>query len=234
LKYPDVPAGCLLPEFLTLQQSDTNRTDDTRRVYGKININIAPFDVLRRLPFPRTEALSPAKTQVINGAHNVYNVVLPDSATLANNVAGYIIAYRDMTGPYANRAAASAITNLRSSVPIKGFLTPGELAVPLGDYMNDRIASAAFAKTWIQLAPGQKDELLKSADYHTVRDFLYNAVSNVVCVNSDTFAVTICVRAIPAGAIGQPIDWHYVAVIDAGACKLAGQQPAVLLFTEVK
>ena len=46
--------GCLVGEFFTLYDGDLTRTDDTRRVYGLININTASHEVLKWLPWPDT------------------------------------------------------------------------------------------------------------------------------------------------------------------------------------
>jgi len=201
-KYPDIPWASALAEVFELLQADNTRPDPDDptkyyRYYGKLNINTANAATLEALPWPTG-----------TGA----NVGL---------VVQYVLAYRDKTaGPRdysAGRAVASSIPGLRAGSDFGGFLTPGEIAIPLVDYLNDGNPPGPLAQT--------------SAGYLDARDSLYRAVSNLITVNSDVFAVSILVRL--QASTGIPQDWHYVAVIDRSNCRQSGQMPAVLLFSQV-
>jgi hypothetical protein len=115
--YPDVPAATLLGEFFNMVPPDNTRTDNYLRIYGRVNINTAPKEVLERLPFPTT---------ITVGTTN-YTVV-------AANAAQAIINYRDGARP--------SVTNLRDSSDVNGFLTPGEAALALGDYADSLIGAS--------------------------------------------------------------------------------------------
>ncbi|MDY6913527.1 MAG: hypothetical protein SVT52_03615 [Planctomycetota bacterium] len=219
--YPDVPAAAMLSEFFTLVPPDGTRTDITpdSRIYGRININTATEDVLERLPFETNITLSGYTNPVIT----------------VSDVVDYIIAYRDMTQHgtsrnYASRSdpAGADITNLRSNDPnsnIDGFLTAGEVAIPLADYVTDRILAANGGLTL--------DDLKKLAPYLEARDALYRSISNLITVNSDVYAANIVVQLRDSDG-NTRYTWNYIAVLDRSNCDDTGDQPAVLLFSEIK
>jgi len=221
--YPDVPWATFLNEFIELVPPDGTRPNadgDATRIYGRININTAPLEVLRQLPFP---------TQATIGSVNIAF----DPAVAAE----YIIAYRDRLnitgGPdYSSGRSgpgASNITSLRDTSDFRGFLTAGEVAIPLADYANQVIDSS------VGLAAAQQ-----AADYLEARDSLYRAVSNLITVNSDVFAAYILVQLRDGLTEAVKHTWNYVAVLDRSNCRQTGQPgvpgdlPAVLLFSEVK
>jgi hypothetical protein len=219
------------------------RTDDTSRIYGRININTASADALSALPFPQTISF--------NG--NQYSV---DPRIAAQ----FIINYRDktytrtgatpLTANYTTRATSTGITGIRSCPPLvaatdpsngsdcPGFLTPGELAIPLSDYMHSVLGIANFK------LPGVSENNLlattvNAPGYLEARDALYKAVANCVTVNSDTFAVYVLVQLYdtsvtqPTGAAGGTNGYlsqtRYLAVFDRSNCRLATDKPAILL-----
>ncbi|MCK4601688.1 MAG: hypothetical protein KAU28_04440, partial [Phycisphaerae bacterium] len=55
MAYPDVPWGTLLAEFVeTVDPDPKDGNDPHTRIFGRININPAPLEVLARLPYPAT------------------------------------------------------------------------------------------------------------------------------------------------------------------------------------
>lgn len=208
-RYPDVPWGTLLAEMFRFIDPDTSRLDDTARrcrVYGRININTATPSVLQRLPWPidSTDPNNPNIAIKVGG--------VPITISLAD-IVSEIVDYRDKKGGYSGgRAAATGITSLRDGSKHGGFMTPGEIAIPLARYMDTRINDKSHA------------------DYLQARDALYRTVSNAITVNGDVFAVNLLVE------LGKPAKytWHYVAVIDRSNCHQKDDFPAMLLFSQVR
>jgi len=210
--YPGVPIGALLGEFFDLVPADATREAyNQTRHYGKVNINTATKPVLKQLPWPAEI-----------GTGNTVD---------ADKLADYIIAYRDKqsvtkvgggTRDYASRTAASGVAGLRGD-GFGGFLTPGELAVPCGDYATDLlVANSGMTEA----------NLKKIRTYVPLRDSLYTAVSNMVSVRGDVFAVFIRVQTGDTG--GGERNWHHLAVIDRSNCLTADDKPVVLLSSPVK
>jgi hypothetical protein len=246
--YPDVPIACLLGEFVEFVPADPNRTDDARN-YGKINVNTATADVLRALPWPAMPLVGNPTKLGTNPTNDI-------SAYAAE----FILAYRDrrvvqispsnaIVPDYSNRAAATHIANLRAYSDFNGFVTPGEVAIPLADLMlaylangnnaltlsNPVLYTDATARTVVldPTKPATVNNLKKL--YPFVRDYLYRSVSNLLTVRSDTFTVYIDVEL--RDIYGQKTlqsPWHYMALIDRSNCRKAGDKPAVLMFTEIK
>ncbi len=240
--YPEVPTGALLGELITLLQSDNART------YGRININSATREVLRQLPWP-------------TGIDHDGDVLTADIAITTAEIDAaidYIFAYRDRLnitpgngnatfdpdyrsllavppGPGRGDGTVAAlnpalITGLRGTSDYDGFLTPGEVAIPLGDYVINNL----------MLIPGPDTPELNKY-YQSIRDSFYTPISNLVTVNSDTYAVNIRVDLYDADESPEDIanydpqhTWYYIAVIDRSNCYNDRQTPAVLLFSEVK
>jgi len=205
--YPNVPPATMIGEMFQVAPPDATRLDgETRRLYGLLNVNTAPEGLLQRLPFPAT----------ITVGSNVFTV---NAATAAS----YIVSYRekrqtsDGQRNYANRASATGILNLRTGTgDINGFLTPGEVAIPLVDYAKVLMGGVAGID--------------KQKDYAEARDAIFRAVSNLLTVHSDVYAANILVQ------VGKPAkaQWRYVAVIDRSDCRVLSARPAVLLFSEVR
>ena len=213
--YPDVPAAAMLNEFFTLIPPDGKRDDTKTRIYGKININTATKEVLERLPWPTT------------GTPSVGGIPVNFGPTTPSDIAEYIIAYRDQknitNGPqYATdgREAASGITGLRATSINGGFMSAGELAVPLADYINWQLAPAGSGD-------GDTSAIQTESNYVAVRDSLYNAVSNLISVNSDTFVVNIQVQLMDGTTPKN--SWYYTAFIDRSGCTTDSDSPAILL-----
>lgn len=220
-KYPDVPMAACLGELFECLTPDNTRQDDpadavtglNSRVYGRVNINTATPEVLRALPWPRS-------------------VIGPNGAAIAIDpaiVAQWIVNYREITpapagGDALNRLLLLApdgsrpydtMTHLRQLSKQKGFLTPGELAIPLAKYMDTRIVEADRA------LPG----------YMKARDALYEAVSNCITVNSDSYAVVM--KFILGSDVNNPVfSQKYVALVDRSNCYTSAHSAAVLLLTK--
>jgi len=229
--YPDVPYAALAGELLELLEADDERLDEQAegaepsRFYGKININTAPRESFWLLPWPGQVT--------IDGT----NYDVRDDFAKTDRVADYILAYRQMLatglgGPdYSDRASGSQITGLRgnAAADVPGFLTPGELAVPLADYVNNEILSPK----WDGDTSNVTNDSVRKKDYLEARDSLYRSVSNLVTVNSDVYAAYILVRL--RDEFGDPKqDWRYLAVIDRSNCRRARQLPAILLLSQIR
>ncbi|HAU36436.1 MAG TPA: hypothetical protein DCX07_01800 [Phycisphaerales bacterium] len=226
-EYPDVPAACLLAEFFTCVPPDATRTDEPTRQYGMVNINTAPVDVLKSLPWPAYLDMNGNGSQD-GGEPNV----------VVNDLVNYIVAYSEKTGRYASGRAANTGTNiagLRSvATPhsdIKGFLAPGELAIPLADYANALLGWSDYA------AVPENATLTRDRNYIDGRDSLYRAVANVVTVRSDLFAATILLQLrMDDGSLNgvEKATWRYLAVFDRSNCVQSDNEPAVLMVTQVQ
>jgi len=228
-EYPNVPFGALPAEFFELLVTDTTRKPDGR-IYGRININTARKEVLRHLPWP--------------GSIRIGGVSKTLDAAQIDRAIDYILAYRDKRqtadGLHDYSAARSGssgsnITNLREDgSPAyvsnhRGFLTPAEVAIPLADYVHGLFG-------WTDYTTNEP-KFVRKKDYVKERDKLYRAISNLITVNSDTYAANIRIdlrRRRDDGSFVVERTWHYVAVIDRSNCADKGDVPAVLLFTEVR
>ncbi|MDP7636560.1 MAG: hypothetical protein QF577_03315 [Phycisphaerae bacterium] len=256
--YPDVPWPAMLGELLDAvgPAAAPSLENSGGRVYGRINVNTVGQDeitntveVLERLPWPTNITVTQAD-----------GVVKDCSGVTAVGAVWSILAYRERTtGGQFSPEYGSVIKNYRQpaqndhtarskadvDVPgrhitglrddpesdIQGFLTPGEVAIPLAQYADKKMMSA----TGLELA-----ELRQLRDYPRARDTLYRAISNLITVNSDVYSLNIRVQ------LGRPTQdeednnetpqhvWYYVAVIDRGSVRRLGDMPAVLLFTRVK
>jgi len=224
--YPDVPWADLLSELIDFVPADPTRPIDSARptvlphVYGRVNINTASKDVLKQLPWPAT---------------------IPGTATAldTDEVARFIMAYRDggsitvnsvlrnfgirFTSP--TTSAIPYIAQLRAAPPAKGFVTPGELALVLNDYMN--IVSGLTT-------PGAPFLNAQAANYLDNRNALYAPVANLITVNSDVFSANVVVELRDKNnPTSTKSHWRYVMVFDRGNCTTTAHRPAILMMTEV-
>ncbi|MCD4825451.1 MAG: hypothetical protein K8S55_12710 [Phycisphaerae bacterium] len=191
--YPNtIACGTLLGEFFEAVPVDSVRDDSppppASRNYGKININTAPKEVLQQLPFVLKD-------------HEGAPIAL--SSSRIGQIVQAIIDYRDKTGTYASRSGD------------KGFMTPGEIAIP----MVDCVAVIRLTVTE------------KQAGYLEASNSIYESISNLISVNSDTFVANIKITMKGAGA---DRSWNYVVFIDRSNCWDSDDDPAVLLFSPAK
>jgi len=215
--YPDVPWATLLAELLEFVPPDTkDGMNPHRRIYGRININTALIDALRALPYPQTISWTDS-----DGNPHEENVD-PDAAAQAilnyrNSVTRNAYTYL-VDGSYQSNGANGDVPILREhdKSAVKGFFTPGEIAIPLAMYAE-------------QLMNVSNDDR-KKAWYLDARNELYRYVISSVTVNSDTFAVTAVVN------IDNPPrqTTSYVALLDRSGCIDRDDSPSILFMAEVK
>ncbi len=118
--YPDTcPWAGILAELFHVIPADNTRLDEGpptsgnhSRVYGRVNINTAPWIVLKNLPWPST----------VNG------VTIDDTAKGA--IATYIIDYRDKKAVLYDYSGRSGV---------EGFMSPAEISIPLIQYAKDNL-----------------------------------------------------------------------------------------------
>ena len=126
--YPDVPAGCLFAEFFT-NVVRHRRPSERGRLYGLVNVNTAPREVLRALPWPTSVQVQTSPGVVQS---------LPVNRELLVEA---ILAYRQSPG-------GCGIANLRTqSSTLHVFLTPGEVAIPLAAYMRREVLGSVSPGT---------------------------------------------------------------------------------------
>ncbi len=232
--YPDVPAACMAGELFEMLSPDTTRLDaagNPMRIYGRLNINTATHAQLELLPWPAYIDLNG------NGVEDAPAETL--DTVLIDIMIDYILAYRDLenvatasvpTNYLGGRSAARNFDQLRDATNYKGFLTPGEIAIPLADFVNTEMLASPLTDYTPPL-PAFDDHYLEA------RDSLYKSISNLISVNSDVFAANIVVQLRDAGAplTDPPAEtWRYLSVFDRGNCRTSTDSPAVLLFTELE
>ncbi len=228
--------GCLLSEFFTLIPSDVARPvaspgwsgswAQSQQVYGRINVNTAPFEVLKRLPYPATIV------------HPVTGAALTVDPSVA---AAYIQAYRDRTAlpgtrDYSARRAdpnGARVAGLRAGSDVACILTPDEVAVPLADYANHLMGWDNYTAA----APsGPSGPLDQYARYVLARDAIWRPISNLITVNTDVAIANVCVQ-LGTPTASQPqgkARWYYIIALDRSNCVTPADLPAVILFSEVK
>jgi len=244
--YPDVPWPAMLGEFLdAVGPAEAPSLENSGgRVYARINVNtvgqdenLGSVDVLQRLPWPTNIKITMADGSVrdcsVGGRAAVYAIIAYRERINHQYVDEDYSQPAPGNHTARSKATAANIPGLRDdpNSDIQGFLTPGEVAIPLARYAERRM----MIGTGLTLA-----ELRKLRDYPRARDTLYRAVSNLITVNSDVYSLNIRVQ------LGRPTKveedrgetpqhvWYYVAVIDRGCVRGPGDMPAVLLFTRVK
>jgi len=202
--FPDIPVAWEM-WFTSLQPFDEDPSDEdapkAEGLYGLLNVNTASKKALERLPFPENFSVG----------GTTYTV----SATTA---AEYIYNYREKLGSYANRASGAGMPELRDETNSlkKGIFCISEVAIPLGDYANNLMGGTAKAV---------------NDDYIDGRDAIYRAISNSICVQSDSYALLIRVQLTKeSGAY----TWTYLAVIDTSMCEETDDRPTVLMFTGIR
>jgi hypothetical protein len=199
--YPDIPITWEMWFTLLEPYVSDDASVESTGVYGLLNVNTASKKALERLAYP--------EDITVGGATYAVN---------ATTAAEYIYNYREKLGSYVNRASGSGIGYLRDETNSlkKGFFHVGEVAIPLGDYAHSLMGGVAKAV---------------NDDYIDGRDAIYTAVSNSICVQSDSYALFIRVQL---GKDGGAYTWTYLAVIDTSTCEEEDDRPTVLMFTEIR
>ena len=214
---PNIPPICMLGDYMGALTPDPANTGRIDTVYGRININTAPWPVIRYLPGISAMAQR-------------------------DRIAKDIVAYRDLLDNTAAggtdysaagaRAAASGIANLR---PDAGFACPGEIGIPLARIVTPMPNNTynTSAPNCYKVAGGSDDGLDGITDDLSKRDIYYAWLSNQITVRSDVYIAYIRVQigSDPAttGAVRK-----YVAVIDRSNCASPTDLPDVLMFAEMK
>jgi len=226
--YPDVPLACLAEEFFSLVPTDATRSDDPRRVYGRVNLNTAPPEVLAALPWP--------DSMTVDGT--TYGL---DTRELV----AFIVAYRDGQHPkeYApalnnqvvndyfdysshTRETISGMSRLRTQSEHPGYLTPGEVAVPLADYVRYRILRAKAGVV------EEMEKVRRLAGYTNARDKLLRVAANLVTVRGEAYAATI--RLFVPNQTGGYDSRYYLVEYDTSNCTEDGDLPRLLVFTRLQ
>ncbi len=220
---PQIPAACMLGDYMDVLVPDTNNTGRTDTVYGRININTAPWQVIQYLP-----GIASIPTQAQREL-----------------VAKDIVAYRDLLnnpggtnysvgGNARANAMVPALTHLREDA---GFASPGELAIPLA-----KIIAPMPRNTYGVSAPncykisdsGAGDDGLDEITGDLSKyDIYYAWLANQITVRSDVYIAYIRVQVGNDPATTGPVR-RYIAVLDRSNCTSSNDLPNVLMFAELK
>ena len=248
---PFIPLGALLADFLMVDSPMADGVDNDGdgkidsadddggedRVFGKVNVNTAPKEVLEKLL--AMSGIDPVPRELILAEIIAYRDLLN------NSVAGQHGTNYTVPG---GRKAATDISNLRGD---KGFASIGEVAIPIylmatSTYFRETTGTKNFSLPYNSYlgsnqapnnygvdADGNDDGLVTGVNavlgdlskYHLYWTWLANQVT----VRSDTFLAYIYVK-LPTSAL----PFRYVAVIDRSNCRESGDTPQVLMFAEIR
>lgn len=197
--YPDIPPAYLLHEFFTRTPGHQARAGEKKRLYGMLNINTAAIPktpssacAIWHLPWPKDDTQGSKAT-------NTGNRVGAGETSFAYNLVEalqQVAKYRDET----NRAWAdknNLLGNLRSATSYRGFLTPGEVGIPLAAHLEDKLG-ANIDKT--------------DADYIRARNSLFGYISDCITTRSDVYACYVTIQV--GKKAKESRRWRYVALID--------------------
>ena len=242
MMYPDVPWSTMIPEVIELVAPDPTNDIQTRvgtgsaflhtRIFGRININTAPLEVMERLNWPKDNKIVIYKK---GDVEIVWDPVPIDRERIARFIMDYRMPAEasfpletdpgnpNMVSPQVFRTMWEDLDNqinpdpatlpnmdpvgLRTAIgedytytAVDGFVTPGEIALPLAHYVEQELITLV------------DDNMRRKAWFLDARDCLYKDVANLVTVNSDVFAVT--------SRIGSKINNKFrVAIIDRSHCR---------------
>ncbi len=222
-RYPDIPQGFLFHEFFTRTPGHLARPNEKKRMYGLININTLaiPSNITAAtgvncavwwLPWPTD---STAGSLALNYGNRL--ALGQSGLNYARNAAiSAIRQYRDQAG----RAGSTGIAGLRSfsGSDVAGFMTPGEVGIPLAKYM-DTLLKASSA------------DCEKDADYIRARNCLFGYISDSISTRSDVYA---CYITVQHGKNASGRRWRYVAVIDRSNVMTPTDKAAVLLVSQLR
>ncbi len=229
---PAVPWFCMVSEWLMVDSprrdnwdNDNDGVTDTNDanggediVYGWININTAPAEVIAALP-----SLA----------------VLPQAERDA--IVQSIIDYRENV---AGARAGLGMAGLRTD---KGFAAAGEIVLPslraaelLGLLPNNKYTDRspdAYAVDRVVAGPRYDDGLSFAAadavkNDATKRLIHYAWMSNHIAVRSDSYAAYIRVQA--SDRTDETTFRRYVVVIDRSNCQTVTDRPDIIMFAEIK
>lgn len=203
--YPDIPWPMLIGEVFDLLQPDYGPSllNDQPLIYGRININTAPADVLKKLPWPEKITIPPIDLNH-DGIPEIKGSTIPIDI---NKIAATIISFRQ--SPTSDHRGPLCGGSETQTSAMKGFLTPSELTSPLELYTQS-ICNR------------------NSVGYPLIRHALYKSVSNVISVRSNTFAAYITIQQ--ELSLKKTRQWHYLNIIDRSKCQSADSLPQSLFF----
>ncbi len=219
---PAIPPICMLGDYMDALIPDPANIGGTDTVYGRININTAPWQVVQHLP-----GIS-ALTTAIGGGK-----------MLRERVARDIVAYRDLLDNtaigghnYSTGGAHITVTGLPHLRLEAGFASPGEVAIPLAKIVTPNNNYGSSAPNCYRISDGD-DGLDDITDDLSKRDIYYAWLSNQITVRSDVYIAYIRVQIgddpLTTGAVRK-----YVAVIDRSGCTTSDDLPDVVMFAEMK
>jgi hypothetical protein len=218
-KYPDIPPGYMFHEFFTRTTAQQARTSEKKRIYGMPNINTLPIpSVVANLNYNCAVWWLPWPQE--NSSTNRLGFWQKAKVYVRSEAVKSIRQYRDLADDCTDRAAWTGITNLRNAngSKIAGFLTPGEVGIPLAKYMDTLLqaGNAAFEQ---------------DADYVRARNCLFGYISDCISTRSDVYA---CYITVQHGRNYSGKRWRYVAVIDRSNVMLPTDKAAVLLVSQLR
>ena len=227
-KYPNIPQGFLFHEFFARTPGHQARTKEdgtkteTKRIYGMFNINTVaiPANVTYNcatwwLPWPKMGSAAPYNRLGLGQTGMNYAIGGADSAM------SYIRKYRDQVD-----RAWVGIANLRPAPSnIEGFLTPGEVGVPLARYADEKFFGAPTTGGAVP------DAKLQDADYIRARNCLFGYISDCIATRSDVYA---CYVTVQHGKIASGRRWRYVAVIDRSNVINPTDKAALIMLTQLR
>ena len=226
---PKLPVACLFSEFLTVNNPADDGVDNNRRggtddptektIYGQLNINTATLDAIKCL-FPLS--------------------YFGGNADQADRVARAILDYRK---------AKAAGDPLRPC-----FATAGEVLIPIrsaiaanndyddGDPTHPRKPNYKVADIDPATNKPTSDDGFTTGIQGGLANYqiLYNRISNMITVRSDTYAAYITVMRFTEaeaknGDLSSPTAVRqYLAVYDRSECYKPTDWPEVLLFAQIR
>ncbi len=227
---PDIPPVCMLGDYMDVLVPDPLNTGRTDTVYGRININTAPWQVIRYLP----GISAMAQRDLIATDIVAYRDLLNNTSTGGTNYSGGATARANAMVP--------VLTDLRGDA---GFASPGEIAIPIylrgskadiaaGYRLPQNNYSAIDESPYNYTLEGTADDGLDEITGDLSKyDIYYSWLSNQLTVRSDVYIAYIRVQigdsATTTGAVRK-----YVAVIDRSNCTSTNDLPNVVMFAEMK
>jgi hypothetical protein len=219
LKYPDIPPAYMFHEFFTRTIAHQARPNEKKRIYGMPNINTLPIPsnitaatgvncAIWWLPWPQE-----------NSSTNRLGLGQTAKVYVRSEALKAIRQYRDLADDCANRATWTGIPTLRSAngSNIGGFLTPGEVGIPLAKYMDTLLQTAGTPE--------------QDTDYVRTRNCLFSYISDCISTRSDVYA---CYITVQHGRNYSGKRWRYVAVIDRSNVVTPTDKAAVLLVSQLR
>ncbi len=205
--YPPIPWACMGGEMFRMLPVGRGG-----RLRGLVNINTAPREVLEKLPWLPQDGNNYYIDLNQDGAFDEdFDKKVTWNEGMLRSLADAIISYRST----ANRSI-TGLSNLRAHpsecgpTATLGFMTPGEIAVPLAQW--------AEANLCPQILGVSGDAVKKHKWYSVVRDSLYRNVSNMITVRSACFAAFVRVEARHGDKTLR--SRNYLAVFDRGNASL--------------